>query len=199
MAYGLLLLRAAPMVLSTAAIQFDYSQYLYLRPYLELPSDHQKSNAVDSTKDKNNDVNDSRPIVNTLLGHFIHREFPAGLAAILVLYPTTWVVAGANLFLGRASAVAAAPLVPAARYLYTAGLVFSVGHMVFGPVSKDLMETIGGLGGKPPVTESRDPAKKDNLDLLKTWLRLHVTRTFVADVPGWLCFTAAFLLSARLR
>ncbi|CAK7201903.1 hypothetical protein SEUCBS139899_004618 [Sporothrix eucalyptigena] len=195
MAYGLLLLRSAPMVLSAAAVQFDYSQYLFLRPFLDLPADHQKDKAK-PTKEESND--EGRTLVNTLLGHFVHRQFPAGLAAILVLYPLTWVVAGANLALGRASATAAGrtALIPAARYLYTAGLVFSIGHMVFGPRAKDLMETIGALGDK--ATVKRDD-KEDNLTLLQQWLRLHLTRTFVADVPGWLCFTAAFLLSARLR
>ncbi|CAK7208790.1 hypothetical protein SCUCBS95973_000226 [Sporothrix curviconia] len=204
MAYGLLLLRAAPMVLSAAAVQFDYSQYLFLRPYLDLPADHEQGNtATAKDADDTDGGSSSRSIVNTLLGHFVHRQFPAGLGAILVLYPLTWVVAGANLhpYIGRASSSvsALAPLVPVTRYLYAAGLIFSVGHMVFGPVAKDLMDTIGGLGDKPPVAEPRDASKKDNLELLKVWLRLHVTRTFVADVPGWLCFTAAFLQSVRLR
>ncbi|CAK7241332.1 MAG: hypothetical protein STHCBS139747_002793 [Sporothrix thermara] len=207
MAYGLLLLRAAPMVLSAAAVQFDYSQYLFLRPYLDLPADHhQQQQGKTAGKSASGEATaaESRSIVNVLLGHFVHRQFPAGFAAILVLYPMTWVVAGANLWLGRQASSVAAFLVPAARHLYTAGLVFSVGHMVFGPTAKDLMETIGGLGDKQPAvtTGGRDAAPsggKDNLELLRDWLRLHVTRSFVADIPSWLCFTSAFLLSARLR
>ena len=196
MAYGLLLLRSTPMVLSAAAVQFDYSQYLFLRPFLDLPADLQDKDKVASQE--------SRAQVNTLLGHFIHRQFPAGIGAILTLYPLTWVVTGANLALGfptsrlasllGLSGTSGITLVPVAHYLFTAGLIFSVGHMVFGPRALDLMESIGGLGEK-----ANSEKKHDNLNLLQTWLQLHVTRTFLADVPGWLCFTAAFLLSARLR
>lgn len=195
-AYGLLLLRSTPMVLSAAAVQFYYSQYLFWRPFLDLPGDLQDKGKIASQE--------GRAQVNTLLGHFIHRQFPAGLAAIFVLYPLTWVVAGANLALSRPTSRLASllglsgtsdiVLAPGARYLYTAGLVFSVGHMLFGPRAKNLMETIGGLGEK-----ANGERKRENLYLIQTWLQLHVTRTFFADVPGWLCFTAAFLLSVRLR
>ncbi|KAL1899189.1 hypothetical protein Sste5346_003111 [Sporothrix stenoceras] len=200
MAYGLLLLRSTPMVLSAAAVQFDYSQYLFLRPFLDLPSDLENKDKVAT--------DESRSPVNTLLGHFIHRQFPAGFGAILTLYPLTWVVTGANLLLSYPtsrlaslfglSTAAGINLTPAARHFYTAGLVFSVGHMLFGPRALDLMETIGSLGEKANRPDS-EKKQHNNLHLLSTWLQLHLTRTFLADVPGWLCFTAAFLLSARAR
>lgn len=204
MAYGLLLLRSTPMVLSAAAVQFDYSQSLFLRPFLDLPADLQEKEKASAQ--------DSRSQVNTLLGHFIHHQFPAGLSAILTLYPLTWVVTGANLALGHPasrlasllglSTVSGIALAPAARYFYTAGLVFSIGHMLFGPRALDLMETIGKLGDKANTeTGKADNLDKtqDNLSLLQKWLTLHTTRSFTADIPGWLCFTAAFLLSVRLR
>ncbi|KJR79974.1 uncharacterized protein SPSK_00601 [Sporothrix schenckii 1099-18] len=197
MAFGLLLLRSTPMVLSAAAVQFDYSQYLFLRSFLDLPADLEQKNGAAPPE--------SRSQVNTVLGHFIHRQFPAGLSAILTLYPLTWVVAGANLALGHPASRLAALLgldgdgglgiAPAARRLYIAGLVCSVGHMLFGPRALDLMQTIGALGGKAGKDTETPEKKHDNLHLLQTWLQLHLTRTFLADVPGWLCFTGAFLLS----
>lgn len=201
MAYGILLLRSTPMVLSAAAVQFDYSQYLFLRPFLDLPSDLEEKDKVVPKE--------SRSQVNTLLGHFIHRQFPNGFGAILTLYPLTWVITGANLLLssptsrlasllGLSGAAGFSPLSTTARHLYTAGLVFSVGHMLFGPRALDLMETIGSLGEKANKPES-EKKQHDNLYLLSTWLQLHLTRSFLADVPGWLCFTTAFLLSAKLR
>lgn len=205
MAYGLALLRCAPMVLSAASVNFSYNQYLFLQPYLDLAKQSETSGEPTGATGDIAFKGIARSQVNVMLAPYIHQQFPSGFAAILALYPTAWVAAGLNLAAGRS----AAPALPrASRYFYAAGLVFSIGHMLWGPQAKDLMERLGRLGkySSRPTTDERDGKSKDdedskdnkdNVALLGQWLRLHATRSLVADVPGWLCFTAAFVLSHR--
>ncbi|RMD41941.1 hypothetical protein DV735_g3176, partial [Chaetothyriales sp. CBS 134920] len=163
---GLQLLRLAPVMLTSAAVHFDYSQYLFLKPFTQLPAD----------------LGGDRKGVDATLKHYLLCQFPSGLTSILLLYPLTWAMAAANLFVGRAA------LSLSARRLYAVGLVFNVSHMLWAPHALDLMET---MSGQRPNKRSDE---EDNIDLLNKWLRMHTTRSLLVDVPGWLCFTAAFLL-----
>ena len=146
MAYGLVLLRCTPMVLSAASVNFSYNQYLFLRPYVDLAK--QSETAGDETGDAA-DKGTARSQVNAMLAPYIRQQFPSGLAAILALYPTTWVAAGLSLAAGRSAAAAAATLPRASRCLYAAGLVFSIEHMwhaVWWPMC------LAGCALRPPLS-----------------------------------------------
>ena len=166
-------LRIAPVLLTTSSLTFSFTQYLFHKPYLTLPPQ-------------------TRPQVNNLLRDYIHQQFPSGLATILVLYPLTWATAIANLT-SFGNRIKIPPLTGTSRYLYLAGLVFNVGHMLWAPRAKALMEEIGGIRSRGDVS-----AEGDNVALLGSWLRLHVTRSILADFPSWVCFTAGFLLTRRV-
>lgn len=79
--------------------------------------------------------------------------------------------------------------------------------MLWGPRAKDLMETIGGLNGDEQKLRSEAKTgekvgteeKKDNLYLLRSWLKLHVVRSVLADFPSWACFTAGFYFMLTRR
>lgn len=172
MSKTLALLRLSPVLLTTSSLTFSLTQYIFLKPYLDLPPQTV-----------------TRPQVNKVLQPYMRRQFPSGLATILVLYPLTWVTAIANLTVGRRA------LTGPARGFYLAGLVFSVGHMLWAPRAKGLMEEIGGVRGDG---EGDGEGEGDSVELLGQWLRLHVVRSLVADFPGWVCFTAGFLLTRRV-
>ncbi|KAK1749560.1 hypothetical protein QBC47DRAFT_354863 [Echria macrotheca] len=120
--------------------------------------------------------------VNDVLRVYIKRQFPSGLATILTLYPLTWATAAANLSLRTYAGVP--------RKLHVAGLMLSAAHMFWAPRAKALMEEIG---------EECTTGDKDRIGMLRTWLRLHVARSLLADLPSWICFAGAFLLSKRAR
>jgi hypothetical protein len=141
-------------------LTFSFSQHPFLSPYLDLP-------------------NGNHARTNEGLRLYIRREFSAGLATILVLYPLTWSNGTANLATGAARrgcmriASKNRPLSPASWYLYLASLVFSAGHLLWAPCAKSLTEEIGGLrsdrmvsGGGASTGEAAEV--RDSLVLLRT-------------------------------
>ncbi|WWD05704.1 hypothetical protein V865_003785 [Kwoniella europaea PYCC6329] len=85
----------------------------------------------------------------------------AGLTNLYTLRNTPWRVGGAKMF-----------------YAFGVGLAF--GHMIFGPKALGLLEKIrnGEPSGRPTET-------------LAEWLKMHVFRTFVTDLPAVVCFLLA--------
>ena len=120
MSKALPLLRLAPVLLTTSSLTYSLTQYIFLKPFVNLPPQ-------------------IRPQVNNLLQPYTHQQFPSGLATILVLYPLTWATGIANLAVDRHM------LTGTTRTLYLAGLLFNVGHMFWAPRAKALLEEIGGV------------------------------------------------------
>lgn len=95
----------------------------------------------------------------------------------------------------------AAPLSRVSWNLYLIGCAFNFSHMFWGPRALFLIEEMGSLGKHPPDSGKRvaSPTQDDNVGLMEKWMKLHITRSVLADIPGFICFTAAFLLSRPFR
>lgn len=94
MGYGLMLLRCTPMLLSAASVNYDYNEWLFYHPFINL--------AKRQNKEPNSLGDDRRPLANRFLQHYIHEVFQPGFAAILVLYPLSWATTAAILTLAAA-------------------------------------------------------------------------------------------------
>ncbi|KAM7205123.1 hypothetical protein V8F20_003260 [Naviculisporaceae sp. PSN 640] len=199
----LLGLRLSPVLLATSSLTFSFSEYHFFKPFLDL-TPHAANQDTSSPKTPNQDAI-HRGQVNDVLRSYIKRQFPSGFATILTLYPLTWATAIANIkFSSGASGTPLLHLPSISKKLYLAGLFFSVGHMLWGPKAKDLMEEIGGLNGHK--TEQRDDStimrgvdekQGDNVELLRSWMKLHVVRSVLVDFPSWVCFTTGFYFIVR--
>ena len=157
MAALLLLLRLAPVLTTTAYLTFTCAEDLYFKPYM-FPALHKASNA--------------------LLPMYITIWYTRGMILIFTLYGLTWATAIANLpvadLLGRSWPSFA---------LYMLGLMFSIGHMLWGPKAMGLLNAI-------KKREGRD----GSVELAREWCRMNIIRGIVVDVPAWGCFLAAFLV-----
>lgn len=161
---AVLLIRCTPLLSTTTSLTFALCEELYLRPYTTLcPS--------------------SRDSANAMLPAYIRGWFRPGFTVILTLYPLTWVTATANLVLtGHRPS-------PRVWSLYSAGLFFSIAHMLWGPKAKGLLDRIRA--------QQHRLHADDSVAVLKTWLRLNAARSLLVDLPGWACFFAGFLLSEK--
>ncbi|KAJ7765417.1 hypothetical protein DFH07DRAFT_916324 [Mycena maculata] len=96
--------------------------------------------------------------------------FPLGVS-----FPATVAVGLANIFTDRAGLEAVGAL-----KWYWMGVGFTVAHFLYGPKAMRLLAAIqaGGQDGKAtkPMGE---------------WLRMHLTRIIIADLPAFICFTVA--------
>lgn len=112
-----------------------------------------------------------------------------------MLYPLAWATAIANLAVpdeglnlrGETNTS------KAAFGLYLAGLLFSVGHFLWGPRAKALMGAISG--GKSVDSPGGDIETRDKVSVLKVWIKMNIVRGLVVDLPGWACFFAGFLVA----
>lgn len=170
MGAGIILLRILPVLSTTSTLTFTFCEYLFLVPYTNYP------NRLHGT-------------VNEALPPYVSRWFPPAFRYILVMYTFTWGVAVANLAVqmdGLSISGPSSGTNAAAWSLYLVGLVFSIGHMAWGPKAKGLMDAIG-----------KEEQNKESISIMKKWLRLNTVRGFLADVPAWACFLAGFLVSVR--
>ncbi|ETS74284.1 hypothetical protein PFICI_14150 [Pestalotiopsis fici W106-1] len=151
------LLRAAPVISSTAALCYSFDQYNFLTNFL-------------------------RPIhgdyFNESVPSYFASFFPAGLPQILLFY-------GISIGTGMAN-VSSQPN-DAWRW-YAAGTALAVGHFAFVP---KIMWAVSAL-----FEEFEDPKGQGNRKL-KRWLDIHAVRSFVVDLPAWVCFSVAALASLQ--
>ena len=154
---ALLLLRLAPVLTTTAYLTFTCAEDLYFQPYLA-PSLHKAS--------------------NDLLPFYITIWYTRGMILIFTLYSLTWATAIANLPVADLLHSSGSSFA-----LYMFGLMFSIGHMLWGPKAMGLLNAIkkreGGDG---------------SVELVRTWCRMNIIRGIAVDVPAWGCFLAAFLV-----
>lgn len=120
---------------------------------------------------------DVRPKANDVLPAFWNAHIGRGLASIVGVYSLSCATGLANAL----SKVKIRPA-PGARW-YLAGACFSAAHFLFGPWVAELIRAMVYDGN---AVESQ--AK---------WLRVHLARTFIVDIPGWFCFGLAVLHSVH--
>ncbi|KAI0803892.1 hypothetical protein GGR55DRAFT_380547 [Xylaria sp. FL0064] len=69
---------------------------------------------------------------------------------------------------------------------YAAGTALALFHLAFAPF---VMYKVKGLADDEP--------KGQGNKLLRQWLDVHILRSWLADVPAWLCFTIGCLKSLQ--
>lgn len=160
------LLRLAPLITTTTTLTYAGNEFFYLSNFL-----------APEHGDKSSDI----------LPTYFKRMFNTGI----------WIVIGMNSLTITSSVVNLVTLppspgslfsrlvprsTPSGRWLYGAGLFFTVMHFAFVPFVaypvRDIIED-----------RSRSQSTRD----LRKWLDVHRTRVLTADLPGWLCFLAGVL------
>ncbi|KAI0481381.1 hypothetical protein GGR56DRAFT_672390 [Xylariaceae sp. FL0804] len=203
---ALALLRAAPLVASSAYLAYALSEDLFQRP---LCDDEEAGTDADA------DANNMNMDMDRNLPRLVRRFARGGIATVFVLYPLAAGTAAANLLVGGgavASPLAAAGAVGRggggagvgrrarlAGGLYLAGLAFSVLHFAgFARRNLALVDEIvtvkeveeeegerevevGGGGPKGGV-QGRRPKREAMAEMV----RLGAVRGLVADVPSWI-------------
>ncbi|KAI0423128.1 hypothetical protein F5X98DRAFT_360212 [Xylaria grammica] len=102
--------------------------------------------------------------------------FMKGIWSIGVLYTLT-PAAGITNFYSKPSG---------AWKWYAAGTAFTILHMAFVPA---VMYKVKALAD--------GPSKEEGLKLLREWLKVHSIRSWVADIPAWVCFVIGCLKSLQ--
>jgi len=71
------------------------------------------------------------------------------------------------------------PLTTSEYNLFVAGAAFSLGHFAFVPAIANTIQQI---------CDEEEEKKGRTMTHLRGWLRIHAWRTFLADIPSFLCF-----------
>ncbi|KAI0007056.1 hypothetical protein F4779DRAFT_593484 [Xylariaceae sp. FL0662B] len=124
---------------------------------------------------------DLRPQANRLVASHFNALFKPAVSITLTLYPLAVGAAAGNLVVRGINSVGSG--------FYAAGIFFSVMHFAFGPRDVALMNTITDYDAV-----DRDKGK-DNCTAIADWVRLNVVRGLTADLPGWICYFVAFMIS----
>jgi hypothetical protein len=120
-----------------------------------------------------------------------------GLVIVSTMYPFSILTAAANLVY-RAEPqdglnfVDSAGRQRAAMGFYSAGLVFSLLHFLWGPRAMRLLASIRN------DRNSEGDTKRDNTAVMKEWLNLNATRGILADFPGWACDLISWIIIAPM-
>jgi len=96
---------------------------------------------------------------------------------ILTLYPLSITLAATNIYLSDQGS-------SDARVWYWSGLVFTIGHFLFGKKAARLLIAIEN-------DQSGGNSTKD----MREWLDMNFTRTLTVDLLGWLSFLMAAMAS----
>ncbi|KAA8645744.1 uncharacterized protein ATNIH1004_007163 [Aspergillus tanneri] len=158
---ALVFLRILPLLTTSSCLTFAVASDLYFKPYLS-----------SSVKD----------VADLSLPSYITEWYTWGMALIFIIYPLAWCTAIANLPVADLLHTSIAAFV-----LYLLGLVFSIGHMLWGPHAISLLNSIKVQHGT------------GSTEIVRRWCRLNLIRGALADAPAWGCFLAGFLVwdSAR--
>lgn len=109
---------------------------------------------------------------SAILPGYWNAIFTPAVGAIFALYSATIAGAWANRYWGGSQDLDG---------WYNLGILFSVGHFLFVPLVAPKIKA---------MQEDRSKGK-ENWKHMEAWLRVHVTRSLLVDLPGWLCFVAA--------
>ncbi|KAI1176463.1 hypothetical protein F4777DRAFT_268565 [Nemania sp. FL0916] len=163
MAAGLMILRIAPLLASTACVTYTGAEDIYLRPFGNFRSDLRRE-------------------ANLIVPAYKDRWFPPSLAVIFTLYPLAIGTAIANVLTEGNLEVPGDLGVgqQLTSYFYLAGALFSTLHFAFGP--RDLA-----------IVKRMNEKEKDNSKAMADWVRMNLVRGAIAEVPSWLCSFAGFI------
>ncbi|KAI3337160.1 hypothetical protein HD806DRAFT_475864 [Xylariaceae sp. AK1471] len=163
MAAGLMILRIAPLLASTACVTYTGAEDLYLRPFGNFRSD-------------------LRAEANLIVPVYKDRWFPPSMAVIFTLYPLAIGIAITNVLTEGNLEVPGTLGVghQFATNFYLAGALFSTLHFAFGP--RDLA-----------IVKRMNEKEKDNGKAMADWVRMNLVRGVLTEVPSWLCFLAGFI------
>ena len=150
------LIRLAPLLTSTASLTFAHDHDLFFRAFLH-PSYTTKANAF--------------------IPPWTAIYMPRGGFTIMTLYPSTLLLAIANVYVGNT---------PAASFYY-AGLAFTIGHFLFAGRAIGLLNRM-----------KRDESKGKSTDDMAAWVNMNVLRTLAVDLPGWVCYLLAAMGSLQI-
>ncbi|KAI1342347.1 hypothetical protein F5Y15DRAFT_412856 [Xylariaceae sp. FL0016] len=117
-----------------------------------------------------------RDRANELVPSYFKKFFETGIKEIMVLYTLTPALGITN-FWARPNA---------AWKWYAAGTALAVFHMAFVPL-------IAG----PVKSLMDDEPKGEGNKALEEWLKVHMARSWLADIPAWACFTTACVFSLQ--
>ncbi|KAI1416805.1 hypothetical protein F5Y13DRAFT_100747 [Hypoxylon sp. FL1857] len=176
---GLILLRAAPLLASTSSITMTICEEVYFRPF----GTPQAS---------------LRPQANRLLRAHVNSFGPYSMALTASLYSLSIGTAIANLAFRDGSlslsssdvlGISTSGTHGTAAALYLASVVFNAMHFAFGPRDLALINVV--------MDETKVDADKgkDNCTAMGDWVSLNVVRALVADLPGWICSFAGFMMA----
>ncbi|KAF5857315.1 hypothetical protein ETB97_005964 [Aspergillus alliaceus] len=119
---------------------------------------------------------------NSILPDYWRYVFPRGVSLVLALNFTTISTSLCNIFLKNPHS---RPLPVSRTTFYWAGLVGAIGRLVFVPFVAPPIQRI---------LEKTDPEHERSRQM-DSWLRIHRVRMLVADLPAWLAFVGAVLLT----
>ncbi|KAE8139217.1 putative integral membrane protein [Aspergillus pseudotamarii] len=121
---------------------------------------------------------------DSILAEYWRYIFPRGVSLVLALNITTIGTALCNIFLKNPHS---RPLPVSRTTFYWAGLIGAIGHLTFVPFVAPPIQRI--LDNPDPEAET-----SKEMDI---WLGLHRIRMLVADIPAWLAFVGAVMLTDR--
>ncbi|KAN0120303.1 hypothetical protein V8E51_002511 [Hyaloscypha variabilis] len=150
------LLRILPVINSTVQLQFAVDEHIFLGTWMN-PNFRDRANA-------------HLPAWFTNWGK-------RGTWVIIVGYPINYSLALLNLMVSRGQLHAAG-----SERWYWLGLMFSVGHMLFGPTALKLLAEI-----------KNDIPKGNSTYSMGVWLKMNWIRALITDFPALVCFTVAAL------
>ncbi|KAB8275902.1 putative integral membrane protein [Aspergillus minisclerotigenes] len=119
---------------------------------------------------------------DSILADYWRYVFPRGVSLVLALNFTTIGTSLCNIFLNNPCP---RPLPVSRTTFYWAGLIGAIGHLAFVPFVAPPIQRI--LDNTDPEAE----ASKE----MDTWLGVHRIRMLVADIPAWLAFVGAAMLT----
>ena len=114
---------------------------------------------------------------NAFLPGWSKEALPRAFWVIFALYPTTAALTLTNIYTGDAGE---------ARKFYWAGLAFTFGHFLFGMKALRLLDAI-----------ENDKSKGNSTQDMKSWLDNNTLRSFSVDLPGWISFICAAMISLK--
>jgi len=150
------LLRLAPLITSTASLMYGHDQHLFFSAFLH---------------------DSYRLEANKFLPSWFKICLKRAILPILTLYPLSITLATTNIYLSDQGS-------SDARVWYWSGLVFTIGHFLFGKKAARLLIAIEN-------DQSGGNSTKD----MREWLDMNFTRTLTVDLLGWLSFLMAAMAS----
>lgn len=179
-------MRIAPLLTTTATLHYAWDEHYFLSIFLSKLLQSPKPSITGSeTKIK---AITPQPSINSFIPRYFAGFFSGtgGLVFLLGTNAITIVTAGLNLHRRPF------PSDPTRWYLYAGGLVFTLAHFWCMPLVMWRVNALLEMAHETEKTEGVDGGEASRE--LWGWLKGHYIRTFLTDIPGWLCFLGAVIV-----